>query len=70
VPVRQWVLSFPIPLRYLFAAHPDLLAPVLQIVHRVISAPGAVLHSLQPEERSGNINAAVGYRAAHAGRPH
>ena len=37
VPVRQWVLSFPIPLRYLFAAHPQLLWPVLQTVHRVIS---------------------------------
>jgi Putative transposase/Transposase zinc-binding domain len=36
-PVRQWVLSFPIPLRLLFAAHPELLTPVLQIVHRVIS---------------------------------
>jgi len=23
VPVRQWVLSFPIPLRSLFAVHPD-----------------------------------------------
>jgi len=37
VPVRQWVLSFPIPLRLLFASHPQLLSPVLQIVHRVIS---------------------------------
>ena len=37
VPVRQWVLSFPIPLRILFAAHPQLLAPVLQIIHRVIA---------------------------------
>jgi len=37
VPVRQWVISFPIPLRVLFAAHPELLAPVLRIVHRVIS---------------------------------
>jgi len=36
VPVRQWVLSFPIPLRILFAAHPELLTPVLRIVHRVI----------------------------------
>ena len=36
-PVRQWVLSFPIPLRVLFASHPHLLAPVLQIVHRVIA---------------------------------
>jgi len=32
-----WVLSFPIPLRFLFAAHPELLAPVLQIIHRVIA---------------------------------
>ena len=38
VPVRQWVLSFPIPLRILFAAHPELLAPVLRIVHRVIAS--------------------------------
>ncbi len=37
VPVRQWVLSFPIPLRLLFATHPQLLAPVLQIVHRIIA---------------------------------
>jgi hypothetical protein len=29
VPVRQWVLSFPIPLRFLLAAHPHLLSPVL-----------------------------------------
>jgi Putative transposase len=31
------VLWFPIPLCYLFAAHPDLLTPVLQVIHRVIS---------------------------------
>jgi Transposase zinc-binding domain len=37
VPVRQWVLSFPIPLRILFAAHPELLSPVLQIIHQVIA---------------------------------
>ena len=37
VPVRQWVLSFPIPLRILLAAHPALLAPVLQIVQRAIA---------------------------------
>ncbi len=37
VPVRQWVLSFPIPFRLLFATHPELLVPVLQIVHRVIA---------------------------------
>ena len=37
VAVRQWVLSFPIPLRSLFAVHPDLLLPVLQIIHRAIA---------------------------------
>lgn len=37
VPVRQWVLSFPIPLRILFAAWPELLTPVLRVIHRVIA---------------------------------
>jgi hypothetical protein len=38
VAVRQWVLSLPIPLRLLFAAQPQLLAPLLQVVHRVIAS--------------------------------
>ena len=33
VPVRQWVLSLPIPLRVLLAARPELVTPVLQVVH-------------------------------------
>jgi hypothetical protein len=37
VAVRQWVLSLPIPLRLLFAAQPQLLAPLLQAIHRVIA---------------------------------
>jgi len=37
VPVRQRVMSFPIGLRILFAAQPELLSPVLRIVHRVNS---------------------------------
>ena len=37
VPIRQWVLSFQIPLRILFAAPPELLASVLRIIHRVIA---------------------------------
>jgi hypothetical protein len=37
LPVRQWVLSFPIPLRMLFAAQPQRLAPLLQVIHRVIA---------------------------------
>ena len=37
VPVRQWVLSVPTPLRILFAAHAELLTPVLRVIHRVIT---------------------------------
>ena len=36
-PVRQWVLSLPIPLRLLLARYPKELSNVLQIVHRAIS---------------------------------
>ena len=37
VPVRQWVLSFPLPLRSLFAIHPERITPVLRIIHRAIN---------------------------------
>jgi len=37
VPLRQWVISFPFPLRYLFAAHPQAMGKVLGIVYRTIS---------------------------------
>jgi len=36
-PVRQWVLSIPVPLRFLFASKPEAIGPVLGIVHRVIA---------------------------------
>ena len=36
MPVRQWVLSLPIPLRVLLAAQPELVTPVLQVVQRVV----------------------------------
>jgi len=36
VPVRQWALSLPIPLRLLLAAQPELVTPVLQVVQRVL----------------------------------
>jgi hypothetical protein len=32
VPVRQWLLSLPIPLSLLLAAQPELVTPVLQMV--------------------------------------
>ena len=37
VPVRQWVVAFPIPLRHLFATQPHLLSPVLQVIHRALA---------------------------------
>jgi hypothetical protein len=36
VPVRQWVLSLPIPLRLLLATQPELVTPVLGVVQRVL----------------------------------
>lgn len=37
VPLREWVVSFLFPLRYLFAAHPQAMDKVLHIVYRAIS---------------------------------
>ena len=37
VPVRQRVLSLPIPRRLLLAAEPKLVTPALQVVHRMIT---------------------------------
>ena len=37
VPVRQWVLSLPIPLRVLLAAQPELVTPALHVVQRVLT---------------------------------
>ena len=37
VPVRQWVLSLPIPLRMLLAAQPELVTPVQQVVQHVLT---------------------------------
>ena len=36
-PMRQWVLSFPFKLRFLFASRPQIMGRVLCIVHRVIA---------------------------------
>ena len=36
-PVRQWVLSVPFPLRFLFANHPAIMGQVLRIVYRVLA---------------------------------
>lgn len=36
-PMRQWVLSFPFQLRFLFASRPEIMGQVLGIVYRVIA---------------------------------
>jgi hypothetical protein len=43
VPLRQWVLSFPIPLRILFAAWPELLTPLqaASCTYRIALGPRA-----------------------------
>jgi len=37
MPARQRVLSLPIQLRLLLGAQPNLMTPVLQVVHPVIT---------------------------------
>jgi hypothetical protein len=41
-PHRQWVLSVPHPLRWLFAQSPEIMGKALEIVIRVIS--GYIIH--------------------------
>jgi len=36
-PIRQWVLSVPIPLRFLLASRPDIMSKVLGIVYRTLA---------------------------------
>ena len=36
VPIRQWVLSFPMPVRFWMARNPKLITQALEIFHRVI----------------------------------
>ena len=36
-PIRQWVLSFPFQLRFLFASYPKIMGKVLGIVYRSIA---------------------------------
>jgi hypothetical protein len=36
-PIRQWVLSFPFQLRFLFASYPQIMGKVLSIVYRTLA---------------------------------
>jgi hypothetical protein len=37
-PIRQWVLSFPFQLRFLFASYPHIMGKVLGIVYRTLAS--------------------------------
>jgi hypothetical protein len=54
-PVRQWVLSFPFQLRFLFASNPKVLGRVLGIVYRVLS--GALLKKAGLSRKEGMTGA-------------
>ncbi|MPZ47050.1 MAG: hypothetical protein GEV05_27535 [Betaproteobacteria bacterium] len=82
VPVRQWVLSFPIPLGILFAVHPKSLTPLLRVVHRVITGfllkqaglkRGAAVQRFTRRRISISTSTASGARrgiSLHRGRTH
>jgi hypothetical protein len=55
VPLRQWVISFPFPLRYLFAAHPQAMGKVLGIVYRAISTH--LIHKAGLQQNDGSTGA-------------
>jgi hypothetical protein len=59
VPLRQWVLSLPIPLRLLLAAQPELVTPVLQVVQRVVTRHLLGAAGLKAEEGYGGSCAAT-----------
>ena len=49
-PIRQWVLTVPFPLRFLFAAYPELMGKVLGVVTRTISTQLAHQAGLSSKE--------------------
>jgi hypothetical protein len=37
LPLRQWVISFPFALRFLFASRPEALARALEVIYRLLA---------------------------------
>ena len=54
-PIRQWVLSFPFQLRFLFASYPKIMEHVLGVVYRAIS--GALLKKAGLSRKEGMTGA-------------
>jgi hypothetical protein len=59
VPVGQWVLSLPIPLRLLLTAQPELLTPVLQVVQRLVTRHLLGQAGLKADESHGGAVALI-----------
>ena len=71
VPVRQWVLSLPIPLRLLLAAQPQWLTPVLQVVQRELMRNAALRTGISVRQGQGGAVTLIqrfGSAAKTAGR--
>ena len=52
-PVRQWVLSLPIPLRVLLAALPEMVTPMRQVVQPMVTRPLLCGAQLEADEGQG-----------------
>jgi len=66
-PVRQWVLSVPLPLQLLFASKPEAIGLVLGIMHRVIAdwlADPSGRRARQRAVRHGDADPALRQRGA------
>ncbi len=66
--MRQWVLSFPYPLRFLFAARPEVMGKLLAIVYRAIATHLIGKAGLTRDTLLGRMSfsAATAIRARHA----
>ena len=74
-PMRQWVLSFPFPLRFLFASRPAIMGKVLCIVYRALAAlagrvpdPQGRVHDHHRAHRRRHLDPAF-WRCAQPQRP-
>jgi hypothetical protein len=67
-PIRQWVLSFPYALRFLFASRPGVMGQVLGIVYRTLAT-----HLIEKAgftrktARTGAITLMIPARGSHIG---
>lgn len=56
LPIRQWVVTFPHPLRFLFASRPEIMSRVLGIVYRTLAVHQVSKAGFnQGEARSGAV---------------